>query len=66
MSPVTSPPTITPAVVTRADAAKYLAISIRLLDKLTAARQLRCVKIGRAIRFRTGDLDAFLQSRASA
>lgn len=47
----------------RADSAKYLSISIRLLDTLVARGDLSRVKIGRKTLFRIPDLDQFIESR---
>lgn len=46
-----------------ATAAKLLAISARHLWSLTASRQIRCIRIGRSVRYSPADLQAFVDSR---
>lgn len=51
-------------VVTRTDAAEYLAISTRYLDILVAAGELKRLHIGRKPVYRVADLDAYLDRLA--
>jgi excisionase family DNA binding protein len=45
----------------REEAAELLSISLRHLDTLVAAGELTPVRIGRAVRFRPEEIDAFIQ-----
>lgn len=66
VKPVTTtiPPMPAPnGCLNRRDAASYLSISIRLLDKLATAGKIPRVKIGAKTIFRRGDLDAFIDSK---
>ena len=49
--------------LTRSEAAKYLAISIRSLDNLLSAGEIPRVKIGRKTVVRVDDLDNFLNRK---
>lgn len=46
------------------DTAKTLAISERLLWRLARDGQIWCVRIGRSVRFRRGDVLAFIDDRS--
>lgn len=48
-----------------ADAAARLAVSRRTLERLRQAGDVRAVTIGRAVRYREADLDAFIAARAT-
>jgi hypothetical protein len=48
-------------LVTSRDAARMLSISERTLWSVTKQRRLRCVRIGRAVRYAVGDLEAFVR-----
>ena len=52
-----------PGALPRKEAAIYLAISTRQLDKLAAAGLIQRAKIGAKTVYRVIDLDAFLESR---
>jgi excisionase family DNA binding protein len=54
------------ALLTLADAAKYLSVGQRTLARLTAEGKLPCVRIGRAVRYHVPDLDAFINQRKGA
>ena len=54
------------ALLTPRQAAQFLAISERSLWGLTAKQQIKCAKIGRAVRYRPEDLRAFVESRLNA
>ena len=45
-------------------AARTLAISERKLWELTQKNQIRCVRIGRAVRYAVEDLRAFIESQS--
>lgn len=49
--------------LTRREAAEYLSISTRLLDKLASSGSIVRIKIGTKTLFRVGDLDAFVESK---
>lgn len=49
-----------PALLTRAEASRFLALSPRKLDQLAASGELPRVKIGAAVRFDPADLEAFV------
>jgi excisionase family DNA binding protein len=49
-----------PRLMSVSDAAKYLAISERTIWNLTSEQKLPAVRIGRAVRYDIGDLDAFI------
>ena len=57
-------------VLTRAEAARYLRLSLRKLDSLAARGEIRRIKLGDGRRarvlFRRNDLDAFLNEHLSA
>jgi excisionase family DNA binding protein len=44
------------------DAAGYLSVNVRYVRRLVAERRVRYLKVGRLLRFRTEDLDAYLES----
>ena len=50
-------------LLTKSEVAKHLKISERKVDYLRQEGQLQCVKIGRSIRFRLEDVEAFLENR---
>jgi len=50
-------------ILTKSEVAKYLQISERKLDYLRQAGELPCIKIGRSVRFRLEDVEAFLENR---
>jgi hypothetical protein len=52
-----------PGALSRKDAAIYIGVSTRQLDKLAAARLIRRAKIGAKTVYRVIDLDVFLESR---
>ena len=52
-------------LLTRREAATYLAISPRKLDALAASGQLPRVRIGSAVRFERCDLDQFIATQKS-
>ncbi len=59
------PTTATTHLLSRRDAAAYLAISPRKLDQLVADGDLPRVKIGSCVRFEQADLDAFIAEQKS-
>lgn len=48
-------------LLTLRDAAKYLGVCERTIRATIAARLLRCVRIGRAVRIDPADLRAFIE-----
>lgn len=52
----------TPQLLTAREAAAALAIGQRTVERLAARGQLRCVRIGRLIRFSPADLADFVSS----
>lgn len=52
-------------VLSTKEAAAYLSISLPTLFRLTRAGELAHVRIGRSLRFRVEDLDAFLEARVT-
>lgn len=47
----------------RAAAAAYLGVEERTIRSLWETRQIGAVKVGRLVRFTTGDLDAYIEAR---
>jgi excisionase family DNA binding protein len=62
MIPRTTAPATT-LLLTAREAAAALAISERTLWGLTKAGQVRCVHVGRAVRYAPADLSAFIGSQ---
>lgn len=58
---MTRSPAITPAALTRAEAAKYLNVCTRTIDRLVERGQLARVLIAAKPVFIRSDLDAFLR-----
>ena len=50
-------------VMDKSEVARLLKISVRQIDYLRQAGELACVKIGRSVRFRSEDVEDFLQRR---
>jgi excisionase family DNA binding protein len=63
--PVTTTPTVPKAVLSTRDAAVYLSISLPTLFRITRSGELPHLRIGRVIRYRVEDLEAFLESRVT-
>ncbi len=53
-------------LLSRREAATYLAVSQRKLDQLVAEGSLPRVKIGSCVRFEQADLDAFIAAQKVA
>jgi len=53
------------SVMDKNEVAKLLKISVRQIDYLRQAGELACVKIGRSVRFRSEDVENFLQRRVT-
>ncbi|MBA4107077.1 MAG: DNA-binding protein [Pirellula sp.] len=49
------------SLLTRPEAAAYLRWSIRQIDAKAAAGEIPKVKLGRSVRFRKEDLDAYIE-----
>ena len=47
-------------LLTRQEAARYCRMSIRKLDQAKANREIAHIPIGRSVRYRVSDLDAWL------
>ena len=58
-------PKVSPATLTTKEAAAYLSISLPTLFRLLKAEKLPHLRIGRVLRFRPEDLDAFLAARVT-
>jgi excisionase family DNA binding protein len=52
---------VAPLAYTRAQAAEAISVSLRTIDKLLAVKELRCVRIGKAVRIPADSLRAFLR-----
>lgn len=48
---------------TKADAAKYLGVSLSTINALLKSKQLTPVRIGTSVRFTYEDLDAFIEKK---
>jgi len=59
-------PLIANHLLSRREAAAFLAISPRKLDSLVAEGELPRIKIGSCVRFEQTDLDAFIADQKSA
>lgn len=58
---MTNAPTLPiPQLLTRQNAAARLALSVVSVDRLIGRRELRAVRIGRAVRVRVADLERFV------
>jgi excisionase family DNA binding protein len=55
-----------PLLLTEREAAKRLSISPRKLWELRNAGEIRCVKIGRSVRYCVNDLAAWIDSKRSS
>jgi len=51
-------------LLTREEAAKVLRISVRKLDTLEAAGEIRAIRIGRLVRYHPETVDAFIRRRS--
>ena len=51
-----------PHYLSKAEAANYLGVTTRMMTRLTDQRRIKFYKVGRFIRFRIEDLDAFAAS----
>lgn len=57
---------IPPALMRMREAADYLRVSSRYMATLRARKVVPCIKIGpKCVRFRRGDLDAFIQGKVA-
>jgi excisionase family DNA binding protein len=54
---------VRPAVLDKAEAAIYLKVSVTTVLRLVRSGELPHTRVGRSIRFRPADLDAYLESR---
>lgn len=50
-------------LLSREEAARYLAISERHLWAITASGDLPCIKVGRSVRYAIDDLNGYIDSR---
>ena len=53
------------SVMDKNEVAKLLKISVRKIDYLRETGELACIKIGRSVRFRSEDVENFLQRRVT-
>lgn len=51
------------ALLKKPEVAKRLSVCPRMIDTLVSRGELPCVKIGKAIRFKTEDVQAFIESQ---
>ena len=52
-------------LLTKREAAGYLGVSVRTLDRLRQQKLILALKIRRLVRFRVADLDEFLSQAAA-
>ena len=64
--PVPAGKAVSPLLVDSRTAAKLLAVSERTLWSLTASGEVRCVRIGRAVRYAISDLSAYVERLRAA
>ena len=53
-------------LLSKPEAAAHLSVSARMMERLVAERRVPVVRIGRHIRLRASDLDAFIVANTSA
>ena len=53
-----------PTLLTRAETAEKLQISVRMLDTLEAAGEIQAIRIGRSVRYHPDTIEAFIRSRS--
>lgn len=58
-------PTVHKAVLNTREAARYLSVSLATIFRLTRGGELAHLRIGRSLRYRVEDLDAFLAERST-
>ncbi len=49
-------------LLTRQETAALFGVSLRTLQRLVASRELRCVRVGRLVRFHPGDVSRWLSA----
>ncbi len=49
--------------LTYPEVAEYLNISIRKVQELVKEKQLKCIKIGRSVRFSPSDIEQFIEDK---
>lgn len=59
-------PTPSSKLLTKAETAEYLGTSERHIERLWATRQIAAIHVGRKIRWRVEDLDAFCEANRTA
>ena len=52
-----------PRLLILPEVATFLSVSLRTVRRLVAARQLRCVRLGRSVRFDPADVFRFVAGR---
>lgn len=52
-----------PLLISAKHAARLLSISERYLYTLTQRGELACIRMGRSVRYRTGDIQRFIDAR---
>lgn len=55
----------TDPLLTKPQAAEYLSMSLRMIDRLISQRQIAVVHIGRAVRIRRSELDSYIQAHTA-
>lgn len=53
-------------LLNRAQAAAHLGVALRTIDELISNGSLRCVRIGRSVRFRAVSLEEFIEANETA
>ena len=43
------------------ETAEMMGVSVRTIDNLIAVKELRCIRLGRSVRFRMTDIESFLR-----
>ena len=56
----------TSQLLNRAQAAALLGVALRTIDELLANGSLKCVRIGRSVRFRQTTLEDFIEANETA
>lgn len=59
------PPTLK-KLLDRHEAADFLGVSVRTIDEQTSNGSLKCVRIGRSVRFRPATLESYTEANESA